>query len=713
MPTFSRRPTPLSVQAIMPICFVTTAVVLSIAVLGGCGGSAASPTRPGADGAAPSGTTPASPVIVSAAQPAQRTTTLAVNYWQWMPSYGDDITGTDGLVAALEPALMRVGGYNNDANLPDAFDDGAFDQAVAYARAIGAEPIVQVPLLADVNGQPPTPATAAGMVSYANVTNAYAIKYFSVGNEPDLYDAQGGLADASQPAIPGYTPTQYCTSMRAFVTAMKAVDPTIQIVGPDLSYKYQAGNSSADWLTPILTTCGDLFDVISIHRYPFEAAQANLAAAAKDPASFRNVIHSVQGILQATGQAAKPLALTEMNVVYDATTCALGASPGTVGSALWLADSVGTAIDLGLWTTAVWDISDTDGWSLGLIGMPPAHTPRPSYYAYALYADHFGPTLLQVTSAPSGVSAHASRNQAGDSTQIIAINWNASVAALTFQVTGLATTPAPATFVLPPQSMAAVEIPDLGSSSAWVYGESQRLAASAPQPLLAGTDLAPTVTSAGGGAGLAVGAGCRSDGGAPACPAVPAPGPTITTQGRAVGSALLFGSGADEWGSYTYAAPGQSPPVASVNADGSGVQIQATFAGPIQASANYMGVGLYFNSYSCLDVSAYTGVRFDFAGDLGGCTLAVGAVSSEQITPSEDANRGTCAGTDSNCYGASVVVTPTPTLSVPFADLSGGVPLSTVDTKELVDVQWQLTGPVGHDAGGCSASFTVSNVTLY
>ncbi|MGD0837677.1 MAG: hypothetical protein ABSB49_13625, partial [Polyangia bacterium] len=244
----------------MPICFVTTAVVLSIAVLGGCGGSAPSPTRPGADGAAPSGTTPASPVIVSAAQPAQRTTTLAVNYWQWMPSYGDDITGTDGLVAALEPALMRVGGYNNDANLPDAFDDGAFDQAVAYARAIGAEPIVQVPLLADVNGQPPTPATAAGMVSYANVTNAYAIKYFSVGNEPDLYDAQGGLADASQPAIPGYTPTQYCTSMRAFVTAMKAVDPTIQIVGPDLSYKYQAGNSSADWLTPILTTCGDLFD---------------------------------------------------------------------------------------------------------------------------------------------------------------------------------------------------------------------------------------------------------------------------------------------------------------------------------------------------------------------------------------------------------------------------------------------------------------------
>ena len=100
---------------------------------------------------------------------------------------------------------------------------------------------------------------------------------------------------------------------------------------------------------------------------------------------------SVRGILQATGQGAKPLALTEMNVVYDATFCVLEASPGTVGAALWLADGLGTANELGLWTSAVWDISDDDGYALGLIGPAPGHTPRPAYYAYALFADHFGP----------------------------------------------------------------------------------------------------------------------------------------------------------------------------------------------------------------------------------------------------------------------------------------------------------------------------------
>ncbi len=480
--------------------------------LGACSLAGASCAKsPGRGGGPDSGSVSVSPLVISTATRTPRTTSMSVNYWEWPATFGDGITGTDSLVAALKPALMRVGGYNNDANTPP-FDNAQFDKAVAYARAIGAEPVIQVPLLADNAGKAPTPDTAAAMVTYANVTKGYGIKYFSVGNEPDLYDTQGWPTNMSQPAIPGYTPSDYCTSVRAFVTAMKAVDPTIQIIGPDLSWKYQAGNSQNDWLTPVLTDCGDLFDVISIHRYPFEAAAATLSAAAADPAAFRGVVNSVFGILQATGQGSKPLALMEMNIVYDSTTCVLEASPGTVGSALWLADSVGTAIELGLLTTAVWDISDTDDWAFGLIGMPPTHTPRPPYYAYSLYADHFGPTLLNPPSAPAGVSAHASRNQADDATEVIVINWNKSPAGLSFQVTGLAKTPASTTFVLPPVSIAAVEIPDNGVATAWTYGEAQREVSSGPQTLAAGTTSTAAVdagaAAGNGGAGRAVGTGC-------------------------------------------------------------------------------------------------------------------------------------------------------------------------------------------------------------
>ena len=344
-------------------------------------------------------------------------------------------------------------------------------------------------MLADTSGKTPTADTAAEMVTYANVTKGYGIKYFSSGTSP----TSTPIRPARLPSRAGYKAADVCTTATAFVTAMKAVDPTIQIVGPDLSWKYQAGNGANDWLTPILQTCGSLFDVISIHRYPFQAAVATLPAAKADAAAFRQTINSVRGILAATGQAAKPLALTEMNVAYDATSCVLSASPATVGGALWLADALGSAIDLGLWTSAVWDIADDEVWALGLIGILPAHVPRPAYYAYQLYADHFGPTSVAVSSAPAGVTAYASRNAAGDATEIIYVNWNAQDVGVEVQVTDLATPPATPTFRLPGQSLGAIEIPDNGNARAWSYAEAERKAAVGPQPLVAGT--APAVGS--------------------------------------------------------------------------------------------------------------------------------------------------------------------------------------------------------------------------
>jgi hypothetical protein len=664
------------------------------------------------------------PVLVSAATRTPRTTTWSVNYWQWMPTYGDDIAGTETQIAALAPAVMRIGGYNNDANTPQPFDDAELDRAVAYARAIGADPLLQVPLLADTSGQAPTAATAAAMVTYANVTMGYAVKYFSVGNEPDLYPSQGNPSDSKQPAIPGYTPADYCTSARAYVAAMKAVDPSIRIVGPDLGYKYIAGDAANDWLTPILQGCGDLFDVVSIHRYPFEAKQATLPAAQADPARFRAVIASVQGILQTTGQGGKPLALMEMNAAYDATTCVLDASPGTVGAALWLADSLGAAIELGLWTSAVWDLSDDDLWALGLLGLPPAHTPRPAYYAYALYAEHFGPTLLAPPEAPAGVSAHASRNQADNATSVVVINWNASPAPLAFQVTGLAAPPAVATFVLPPTSIAAVAIPDTGPASAWTYGEAQRRVAAGPEPLALGApyagiaDAGPTL---GGGAGAAVGTGCSADG-AVVCRTIGVSDPTITSMGAANGMGLAFGSGTDAWGSFTYAAPGQSKPTAGLAAGGDGLEIMGGFVGPVDPSQNYMGAGLYYNSDSCLDASAYTGVKFDFSGSLGGCSLLFDVAFSADLLQTSDPTRGGCTAGNTACYGPYADVTApalaataaAPTLKVPFSSLANGSPVASFDPTTLVSIEWQLAAPTGgSDASGCSAGFAVTNVSFY
>src|SRR5438552_846048 len=59
----------------------------------------------------------ASPLVISAAKPRPRSSTLSLNYWQWL-SLGNGTAGTESLVSALKPALLRIGGYNNDANVP-------------------------------------------------------------------------------------------------------------------------------------------------------------------------------------------------------------------------------------------------------------------------------------------------------------------------------------------------------------------------------------------------------------------------------------------------------------------------------------------------------------------------------------------------------------------------------------------------------------------
>src|SRR4051812_45806381 len=107
-------------------------------------GLAASCGRKGGGAPAGASDTKAFAVVISVAARRPRNTTWSVNYWKWMPTYGDDVSGTETQIATLKPAVLRVGGYNNDANTADRFDQTALDRAVAYARAVGAEPLLQV-----------------------------------------------------------------------------------------------------------------------------------------------------------------------------------------------------------------------------------------------------------------------------------------------------------------------------------------------------------------------------------------------------------------------------------------------------------------------------------------------------------------------------------------------------------------------------------------
>ncbi len=346
------------------------------------------------------------------------------NYWNWEPTWGDPITGTEGLVSAAGVKLIRSGGANNELQTPNVFSNAELDRFVAYCRTAGAQPILQVPLVKDAAGLPASPQDAADMVTYANVTKGYGIKYWSIGNEPDLYTTA-----ALQPAT--YAAGDYCTSFKAYVTAMKAADPSIQILGPELSWKYIPGN---DWLTPFLDGCKDAVDIVSVHRYPFAPGATTIAAAFADAASFRAAVRALRANLDAHGMNAVPLAITEEHITYDGDPLksTLPASPQTFYAGIWVADVLGVALEEGLWTSAFWHIADAvTGWKLAFVL---GTTPQPSYYALALLATHFSGRMLAPTGVPPGFSVYASRDDAAGKSAVLVLNKTGAAAqlALTF-----------------------------------------------------------------------------------------------------------------------------------------------------------------------------------------------------------------------------------------------------------------------------------------
>jgi len=96
------------------------------------------------------------------------------------------------------------------------------DQFIAFTKQANAMPTISVRLLGG------KPETAAELVRYTNLKKKYGVTYWSIGNEPNIY-TQLKQADYE------YLPENLNKEWRAIAVAMKAVDPTIKLMGPELS----------------------------------------------------------------------------------------------------------------------------------------------------------------------------------------------------------------------------------------------------------------------------------------------------------------------------------------------------------------------------------------------------------------------------------------------------------------------------------------------
>lgn len=281
------------------------------------------------------------------------------------------------------------------------------DQFMEFANLLDAEPTISV----RVRGG--SPEQSAELVRYVNIEKEYGVRYWMIGNEPNLYEQAE------------YGTEHYNADWRAHAEAMRAVDPDILLMGPELSqYPGTAdGNptdfAGRDWMREFLTANGDMVDVVSFHRYPYPvsmmAPHATIPELRANTAEWERIIPYVRGeITDLTGREI-PVAVTEINSHWRNSNGG-EATPDSHYNAIWWSDVLGRMIRQRVHMVSYFLL--TSSGSVGTYGMFSNTEARPTYYVYQMYK-RFGSELVYAATESNDVTIYAARREDGALTLMV------------------------------------------------------------------------------------------------------------------------------------------------------------------------------------------------------------------------------------------------------------------------------------------------------
>ncbi|MGL4651483.1 MAG: hypothetical protein ACRC1H_18905, partial [Caldilineaceae bacterium] len=271
------------------------------------------------------------------------------------------------------------------------------DRFIELSRSLEGEPLIHVRLPNS------TPEKAVELLTYTNLQKNYGVKYWAIGNEPNLYPGKY----TETPWDPAY----FAAEWRRFAEAMKAADPSILLVGPEVTqFAGTQGISrsdelaAAEWMRTFLEVNGDLVDIVSIHRYPFPADIRTRTTAdelmANPPEWDERILPDLKALIREVVGRDLPIAVTEVNSHWNR---ALNqeASPDSLLNAVWWGDVFMRMLREQTELVAFWSLSSRDdngGW--GIVGK---YEPRPTYSTFALYSK-FGDDLVYAEAGGEAVA---------------------------------------------------------------------------------------------------------------------------------------------------------------------------------------------------------------------------------------------------------------------------------------------------------------------
>ncbi len=390
-------------------------LILAVFLLTSCGGQVANLTTP----------TPLPNVLYVNAGPSLGEVSplvYGVNHGPW--AFMDEKLLSQATEQARITFVRFPGGNWGDEN---DLQPWQVDTFIALCRQLGAEPQISVRLRGG------TPEAAADLVRYTNIEKGYNVRYWSIGNEPELYHSKKGFA--------GYDTTRLNREWRAIAEAMQAVDPNVILIGPEVTQFIgnPAGNpkdeNGLDWMQAFLQTNGDLVDIVSIHRYPFPQSMSSGTASPEtlltNPAEWDTIIPALRAMIQETTGRDLPVAVTEVNSYW---TNAIGGetTPDSFFSALWWADALGHLIEQDVEIVAFFSLQSNP--SLGGYGLFARREARPSFSVYRLYRE-FGEQRLATKNPDPNLSFYAARRADG-ALSLLLINRSAQAISRTLQIAG-------------------------------------------------------------------------------------------------------------------------------------------------------------------------------------------------------------------------------------------------------------------------------------
>jgi hypothetical protein len=424
---------------------------------------------------------------VAVAAAATSAATVSVSAGQTLATVPSTAIGTNGsvydaaLTDAAVPGLLKNAGtglirfpggtssdtYNwkNNTDVKSGLAQSVdFDHYATLLGQTGAQGMITVNYgTGDAAGASQSPAEsgaqfAADWVRYANVTHNYGIKYWEIGNEiygngtyganwePDNHCASG-----TNPANCG--PAVYAQNVKAYIAAMKAVDPSI-VVGVVLT---APGNwpdgvtnsgSPQTWNQTVMSALNGQIGFADVHWYPQNPgneSDSTLLAASSQIPTMVSTLRSQLG--QWEGSSTLPIMVTETNSVSS--------NPGkqilSVVNALYLTQDYLGWIQNGVSSVDWWQIHNgivTGGnTSSSLYGTatygdygilsdascgpvngsqvcePAADTPFPAYYGMQLLSKfiHPGDTLVSASSTQSLLKAYSVKAADG-SLRVLLVN---------------------------------------------------------------------------------------------------------------------------------------------------------------------------------------------------------------------------------------------------------------------------------------------------